>query len=83
MRAAERAALDVLAKSADTYNCWACLDEAVTCGERDGFTREYIESERMMLRKAVENAALALTRLGREYGIDVDVYVGMRDWEAR
>lgn len=83
MRKAEKASLDVLAKSSEVYNCWSILDEAVTCGDDDGFTREYIEGEREMLRMSIENAVLALTRLGREYGIDVDALVGMRYWEAK
>lgn len=83
MRKAKKASLDVLAKSSEVYNCWSILDEAVTCGDDDVFTHEYIEGERMMLMGAVENAVLALTRLGREYGIDVDALVGMRDWEAK
>lgn len=73
MRKAKRAALDVLAKSAETYNCWSILDEAVTCGERDGFTREYIEGEREMLADAIADEMLALRKLGKRYGINVEV----------
>lgn len=82
MRIGKKAALDVLAKSAEVYNCWSILDEAVTCGEDDGFTREYVEGEREMLRRSIDNALLAIARLGREYGINVDAVVEMRDWES-
>ena len=83
MRKAKRAALDVLAKSADVYNCWACLDEAVTCGERDGFTRDYIEGEREMLDRSIDDALSALKTLGACYGIDVITTTIIREWEAK
>lgn len=83
MRKAKRAALDVLAKSAEVYNYWACLDEAVTCGERDGFTREYIEGEREMLDKSIDDALSALKTLGACYGIDVIKTTTMKKWEAK
>lgn len=79
MRESQMAALDVLAKSADAYNCWACLDEAVTCGEDDGFTREYIEGEREMLGKSICEALSALKILGAHYGIDVITTTTIKD----
>ena len=84
MRKAKMAALDVLAKSAEVYNWWACLDEAVTCGEDDGFTREYVEGERRMLADAITDEMHALRKLGRLYGIVVEVScVSLVGWEAR
>lgn len=71
MRKAKKAALDALDKAARTHNCWAILDEAVTCGEDDRFTKEYIEGEREMLADAICDELRALARLGRLYGIGV------------
>lgn len=71
MRKAKKAALDALDKAARTHNCWAILDDAVTCGEDDQFTREYIEGERHMLADAIADELRALTRLGELYDIDV------------
>ena len=71
MRKAKKAALDALDKAARTHNCWAILDEAVTCGEDDQFTREYIEGEREMLADAIADEIRALVRLGKLYGIGV------------
>ena len=71
MRKAKKTALDALDKAARTHNCWSILDEAVTCGEDDQFTREYIEGEREMLANAIYDELRALARLGRLYGIGV------------
>ena len=83
MRRAKRAALDVLAKSAEVYNCWSILDEAVTCGERDGFTREYVEGEREMLVRSIDESLHTLRVLGDCYGITVAATTIPRKWEAR
>ena len=83
MRKTRKAALDVLAKSAETYNCWSILDEAVTCGEKDGFTREYIEGEREMLADAMADEIRALHKLGKQYGIKVLAAMSIGKWEAR
>ena len=71
MRKARKAAFDALDKAAYTHNCWAILDDAVTCGDDDQFTREYIEGEREMLANAIYDELRALVRLGRLYGIGV------------
>ena len=71
MRKEEKAALDVLAKASDVHNCWAILDDAVTSGEDDGFTREYIEGEREMLEGSIKGTIRALGALGGFYGIAV------------
>jgi hypothetical protein len=81
MRAAKRAALDVLAKSADTYNCWACLDEAVRGDEEDGFSHDLIESEREMLANAIVDELRALKKLGEAYGIGITACVGVGPWK--
>lgn len=84
MRKEKKAALDVLAKASDVYNDWAILDDAVTCGEDDGFTRDYIESEREMLADAISDEIGALKKLAKEYGIKVDLtHVDMDSWEAK
>lgn len=83
MRKAKRTALDVLAKSAEVYNCWACLDEAVTCGERGVFTREYIDGEREMLDRSILEALSALKALGASYGIDVITTTIIKEWEVK
>ena len=83
MRKEKKAALDVLSKSADVYTCWSILDEAVTCGERDGFTCDYIEGEREMLGRSICYALGALRTLGARYGIDVATTTRIKDWEAR
>lgn len=83
MRKEKKAALDVLAKASEVYNDWACLDEAVTCGEDDGFTREYIECEREVLCKSICNALGALRTLGARYGIVVATTTILKDWEAK
>lgn len=75
MRKAKKAALDALDKAACTHNCWAILDEAVTCGEDDRFTKEYIEGEREMLADAIVEEIMALTRLGKLYDIDVGAWI--------
>ena len=83
MRKERKAALNVLAKAADVHNCWACLDEAVTCGESDGFTRNYIEGEREMLADAMADEIRALHKLGNRYGIEVDAKcVNVKKWEV-
>lgn len=71
MRKAKRAALDALDKAAFTQNCWSILDEAVTCGDDDRFTKEYIEGEREMLADAICDELRALVRLGKLYGIGI------------
>ena len=71
MRKAKKAALDALDKAARTHNCWAILDEAVTCGDEDQFTQEYIEGEREMLADAIADELRALARLGELYNIGV------------
>jgi len=71
MRKAKKAALDALDKAACTHNCWSILDEAVTCGEDDRFTKEYIEGEREMLADAIADELRALARLGELYNIGV------------
>ena len=73
MTKTDETALDVLAKSAEVYNCWSILDEAVTCGEKDDFTRDYVEGEREMLADAITDEMHALRKLGRLYGINVEV----------
>ena len=75
MRKAKKAALDALDKAACTHNCWAILDEAVTCDDDDQFTREYIEGERETLADAIADEIRALARLGRLYGIDIGASV--------
>ena len=75
MRRAKKAALDALDKAAYTHNCWSILDEAVTCGEDDRFTKEYIECERKMLADAIAEEIRALTRLGEFYNIGVGASV--------
>ena len=83
MRKERKAALNVLAKAADVHNCWACLDEAVTCGEDDGFTREYVEGEREMLADAILDEMRSLRKLGKRYGIKVEVScIDIRHWEV-
>ena len=80
----ERAALKVLREAANVYNCWACLDEAVTCGEDDGFTRGYIEGERGTLADAMNDLQQAVRKLGKRYGLEVGASgVDKRHWEAR
>jgi len=71
MRKAKKAALDALDKAACTHNCWEILDDAVTCGEDDRFTKEYIEGEREMLANAIVEEIRALVRLGKLYGIGI------------
>ena len=71
MRKAKKAALDALDKAARTHNCWAILEEAVTCGDDDRFTQEYIDGEREMLADAIADEIRALTRLGELYDIGV------------
>ena len=71
MRKAKKTALDALDKAARTHNCWAILDEAVTCGDEDQFTKEYIEGEREMLADAIADELRALARLGELYNIGV------------
>ena len=71
MRKAKKVALDALDRAACTHNCWAILDEAVTCGEDDRFTKEYIEGEREMLTNAICDELRALARLGELYNIGV------------
>ena len=71
MRKAKKAALDALDKAARTHNCWAILDDAVTCGDDDRFTQEYIEGEREMLADAIADELRALARLGELYNIGV------------
>lgn len=71
MRKAKKTALDALDKAARTHNCWMILDDAVTCGEDDQFTREYIEGEREMLADAICDELRALARLGELYNIGV------------
>lgn len=84
MRKEKKAALDVLAKASEVYNDWACLDEAVTCGEDDGFTRNYIKGEREILADAILAEMHALRKLGERYGIKVEIScVDLRKWEAK
>jgi len=83
MRKEKKAALDVLAKASEVHNNWAILDEAVTCGEDDGFTRDYIECEREMLDKSICEALSALKTLGARYGIDVITTTILKEWEAK
>ena len=85
MRKAKKAALDALDKAARAHNCWAILDEAVTCGDDDQFTREYIEGERKMLADAIADEIRALVRLGKLYDIGVagTVMVVSRSEEIR
>ena len=84
MRKEKKAALDVLAKASEVYNDWAILDDAVTCGEDDGFTREYIKCEREVLADAITDAMEALKNLGKLYDISVIVScVYALDWEAK
>ena len=71
MRKEEKAALDVLAKAADVYNCWAILDDAVESGEDDQFTKEYIDGEREMLEGSIKGTIRALGTLGGLYGIAI------------
>lgn len=73
MRIGKRAANKALSKAARTHNCWSILDEAVTCGDDDGFTRKYVEGERRMLADAITDEMHALRKLGRLYGINVEV----------
>ena len=83
MRKDKKAALDALAKSAEVYNCWSILDDAGTCGEKDGFTRDYIEGEREMLAHAIADEMRALMKLGNLYGISVDAKCSnVKKWEA-
>lgn len=83
MRKEKKAALDVLARSAEVHNCWTILDEVVTCDERDRFTREYIKGEREMLADAIIEEIYALRRLGKCYGINVEVSCStIKKWEA-
>lgn len=85
MRKAKKAALDALDKAARTHNCWAILDEAVTCGDDDRFTQEYIEGERETLADAIADEIRSLARLGKMYGISVGaaVMVLIRSEEIR
>lgn len=83
MRKEKKAALDVLVKASNVHNCWSILDEAVTCGEKDGFTREYIESEREMLADAIADEIRALHKLGKHYGIKVIAAMSIGKLEAR
>lgn len=83
MRKEKRAAQNVLAEAACTYTMWTCLDEAVTSGEDDGFTLSYIEGEREMLAESIYDTMHALRKLGKRYGINVEVScVTLRPWEV-
>lgn len=83
MRNEKKAALNALSKAALTHTCWRILDEAVTCGEDDGFTRDYIRGEREMLADSILDELHALRKLGNCYGIVVEVHgVDMRNWEV-
>ena len=73
MRKEEKAALDVLSKASDVHNCWSILDEAVTSGEDDGFTWDYIDGEREMLEGSIKGTIRALGTLGGFYGIAVNI----------
>lgn len=73
MRIGKKAANKALSKAALTHNCWACLDEAVRNDEGDRFSREYIDGEREMLANAITDEMHALRKLGRLYGINVEV----------
>lgn len=83
MRKEKKAALNVLAKASNVHNCWSILDEAVTCGEKDGFTRDYIEGEREMLADAMADEIRALHKLGKQYGIKVIASMSVGKWEAK
>ena len=82
MRKEEKAALDVLAKASDVHNCWAILDDAVTSGDDDQFTKEYIEGEREMLVFAISKCIRALKKLGKRYGIKLTACIEMKPWRA-
>lgn len=71
MRKAKRAALDALDKAARTHSCWEILDDAVTCGDDDLFTQDYINGEREMLADAIAEEIRALVRLGKLYDVGV------------
>ena len=69
MRKEQEAALDVLARASDVHNCWAILDDAVTSGDDDQFTKEYIEDERELLEDSIKSTIRALGALSGLYGI--------------
>ena len=65
------AAVKVLEEASEAFNAWQILDEAMTCGEQDGFTREYIEGERRMLGYELADCITACANLADRYGIDM------------
>ena len=65
------AAVKVLEEASESFNAWQILDEAVTCGKQDGFTREYIAGERRMLADELADCITACANLAERYGMDM------------
>ena len=81
MRIGKKAANKALSKAALTYNCWACLDEAVRGDEEDGFSHDLFEGEREMLANAIVDELRALRELGEAYGIEIMACIWRGPWK--
>lgn len=64
-------ALKPLEEASEVYGAWQILDEAVTCGENDGFTLEYIAAEKDRFADELADCVTACVNLATRYGIDL------------
>lgn len=71
----KEAALKPLEEAAEAYASWQILDDAVTSGEDDGFTREYIEGERGMLADEIADCITACCNLAARYDLDLQAAI--------